>query len=233
MPGKLKIITWNVNGIRAVERKGEIQKFIANHDPDVFMIQEIKGSTDQFSPFLTSHDDYHQHYSSAQKKGYAGTSLWVKKSLHELLVLELLAAVHLARHDAVDHEVEAAPHGADRVHAVIDAAGAEAVLRRLVTRAGAAELVGLGHPDVVVDDLAVARRLAPYGDAANDVHAGRLSRHDDLGHLLVGAAGIVGIRRPAHDDVEVGAVAVGGEPLVAVDDPLVAVEFEAGDDGAP
>ena len=85
VPGKLKIITWNVNGIRAVERKGEIQNFIKNHDPDVFMIQEIKGSTDQFSPYLTTHDDYHQHYSSAQKKGYAGTSLWVKKSLHEQL----------------------------------------------------------------------------------------------------------------------------------------------------
>ena len=81
----MKIITWNVNGIRAVERKGEIQNFITNHDPDVFMIQETKGSADQFSPYLTTHDDYHQRYGSAQKKGYAGTSLWVKKSLHEQL----------------------------------------------------------------------------------------------------------------------------------------------------
>ncbi len=79
----MKIITWNVNGIRAVERKGEIQNFITTHDPDLVMIQEIKGSVDQFSPWLTAHDDYHQYYSSAQKKGYAGTSLWVRKSLYQ------------------------------------------------------------------------------------------------------------------------------------------------------
>ncbi len=83
--GQLKIITWNVNGIRAVERKGEMYNFITNHDPDIFMIQEIKGSTDQFSPWLTTHNDYDQYYNSARKKGYAGTALWVKKSLREKL----------------------------------------------------------------------------------------------------------------------------------------------------
>lgn len=86
MKAPMRIITWNVNGIRAVERKGEIQNFITAHDPDVFMMQEIKGTSDQFSPFLTAHEDYHQYYSSAQKKGYAGTSLWVKSSLHKRLV---------------------------------------------------------------------------------------------------------------------------------------------------
>ena len=78
----MKIITWNVNGIRAVERKGEIQLFLKTHDPDVFMIQEIKGTKEQFSKFLTENEDYEQFYSSAEKKGYAGTSLWMRKSLH-------------------------------------------------------------------------------------------------------------------------------------------------------
>lgn len=76
----MKIITWNVNGIRAVERKGEIQNLLAAEKPDVLMIQEIKGNAEQFSAFLTDNDDYQQHYSSAEKKGYAGTALWVKKS---------------------------------------------------------------------------------------------------------------------------------------------------------
>ena len=57
-------------------------------------------------------------------------------------------------------------------------------------------------------------------------------RHDDLRHLVVDAAGVVGIRGAAHDDEEVRRVAVRREPLVAVDDPLVAVEFGAGLDGA-
>ena len=73
----MKIITWNVNGIRAVERKGELQKLVDDEGPDVLMIQEIKGTTDQFSKYLTEHEDYVQHYSSAEKKGYAGTAIWI------------------------------------------------------------------------------------------------------------------------------------------------------------
>ena len=81
----MKIITWNVNGIRAVERKGEIQKLIDAQSPDVFMIQEIKGTSDQFSKYLTENPDYQQYYSSAEKKGYAGTALWVKHKLYKKL----------------------------------------------------------------------------------------------------------------------------------------------------
>ena len=65
----MKIITWNVNGIRAVERKGELQVLVENERPDVLMIQEIKGFAEQFSKFLTEHPDYDQYYSSAGKAG--------------------------------------------------------------------------------------------------------------------------------------------------------------------
>ena len=77
----MKIITWNVNGIRAVERKGEIQRLLNTQKPDVLMVQETKGNKEQFSAFLTAHDDYQQYYNSAEKKGYAGTALWMKNSL--------------------------------------------------------------------------------------------------------------------------------------------------------
>lgn len=77
----MKIITWNVNGIRAVERKGELQILVENERPDVLMIQEIKGNAEQFSKFLTEHPDYDQYYSSAEKSGYAGTAMWVTKAL--------------------------------------------------------------------------------------------------------------------------------------------------------
>ena len=62
----MKVITWNVDGIRAVERKGEIQNFIDTHQSDVFMIQKIKGTSNQFSKFLTENPDYYQYYSSAE-----------------------------------------------------------------------------------------------------------------------------------------------------------------------
>ena len=77
----MKIASWNVNGIRAVERKKELQKFLETYDPDVFFIQEIKAKSEQLSKFLTEHLDYEQFYHSAEKPGYAGTGVWIKKSL--------------------------------------------------------------------------------------------------------------------------------------------------------
>jgi exodeoxyribonuclease-3 len=79
----MKIITWNVNGIRAVERKKELQTLVQAHQPDVLMLQEIKGSVDQFSKFLTQHPAYQQYYSSAEKKGYAGTGIWISNESAE------------------------------------------------------------------------------------------------------------------------------------------------------
>ena len=93
------------------------------------------------------------------------------------------------------------------------------------------EVVG-GHPHVVVDDLGVAAGLAGallgmgHGrHVAQDVHARRRGRHDDHRVALVGL--VVGVRH-AHDDEEVGHRRVRGEPLVAVDDPLVAVAHRPG-----
>lgn len=77
----MKIVSWNVNGIRAVERKKSLHEFLETTDPDVFFLQEIKGKEEQFSKFLTEHPDYEQFYHSAEKAGYAGTGVWVKKNL--------------------------------------------------------------------------------------------------------------------------------------------------------
>ncbi len=80
-----KIISWNVNGLRAVERKGALQTFLDVHAPDLFLLQEIKGSVEQFSPYLTQNEAYAQHYHSAQKAGYAGTGIWIKRTFLEHL----------------------------------------------------------------------------------------------------------------------------------------------------
>ncbi len=77
----MKIITWNVNGVRAVERKKELQNLVDSENPDVLMLQETKGNPDQFSKYLTENPVYQQHYASAEKAGYAGTSIWIR---HEL-----------------------------------------------------------------------------------------------------------------------------------------------------
>ncbi len=81
----MKIITWNVNGIRAIERKQELQTLVDAHQPDVVLLQETKSHPDQLSPYLTANPDYHQHYSSAAKAGYAGTGLWIRQSFADSL----------------------------------------------------------------------------------------------------------------------------------------------------
>jgi len=76
----MKLLCWNVNGIRAVERKGELTRVLEKHDPDIFLVQETKASRDKLSAALTLSEVYHQFYHAAEKPGYASTAIWVKKS---------------------------------------------------------------------------------------------------------------------------------------------------------
>ncbi len=81
----MKIITWNINGIRAVERKGALQELIKNQSPDILFLQEIKGKKEQFSKYLTDNENYRQFYHSAEKPGYAGTGIWISVELAQLV----------------------------------------------------------------------------------------------------------------------------------------------------
>ncbi len=71
----MKLYSWNVNGIRAVVRKGELQTFLAEHQPDVLCLQETKASRNQVELDLPQ---YHEHFFSAVKKGYSGTAIFSK-----------------------------------------------------------------------------------------------------------------------------------------------------------
>lgn len=69
-----KIITWNVNGIRACLSKGLLD-FLKEEDPDIVCIQETKCQPGQAEIDLPG---YHQYWNSAVKKGYSGTAMFVK-----------------------------------------------------------------------------------------------------------------------------------------------------------
>jgi exodeoxyribonuclease-3 len=69
----MKIYSWNVNGIRAVLRKGDFQKFMDAHRPDILCLQETKAERDQVEVDLP---DYHEYWHSATKKGYSGTAIF-------------------------------------------------------------------------------------------------------------------------------------------------------------
>ncbi len=78
----MKIISWNVNGIRAVEKKGFIQ-WLLETDADVVCIQETKANPAQLSDELLSPPakggtNYKSYFSSAKKAGYSGTAVYSK-----------------------------------------------------------------------------------------------------------------------------------------------------------
>ena len=70
----MHIISWNVNGIRAVVQK-DFFETIAKLNPDVLCLQETKAQIDETENALKPLTDYHQYYNSAAQKGYSSTAL--------------------------------------------------------------------------------------------------------------------------------------------------------------
>lgn len=76
----MKIITYNVNGIRAALKKGWID-WLKIATPDVICLQEIKANLEQVPEILLIEDLGYEHYwYPAQKKGYSGTAIFTKKT---------------------------------------------------------------------------------------------------------------------------------------------------------
>tara|TARA_Y100001970_G_C14039462_1_gene752901 strand:+ start:66 stop:851 length:786 start_codon:yes stop_codon:yes gene_type:complete len=70
-----KILSWNINGIRAGIKKGFIES-MESINPDIICIQETKASCHQVEPILS--DYKYQYWNSAEKKGYSGTAIFSK-----------------------------------------------------------------------------------------------------------------------------------------------------------
>jgi len=77
----MKLASWNVNGIRAVVKKGDFQKFVKEHKPDILCLQETKAERGQAVLDLP---EYEEFWHSATKKGYSGTAIFVKKDIEVL-----------------------------------------------------------------------------------------------------------------------------------------------------
>ncbi len=71
----IKLISWNVNGLRACMQKG-FMDFFREADADIFCLQETKMQAGQLDLELPG---YHQYWNYAEKKGYSGTALFTKK----------------------------------------------------------------------------------------------------------------------------------------------------------
>lgn len=71
----MKLVSWNVNGLRACVRKGFLEYFEAV-DADIFCVQEIKLQEGQIDLQL---EGYYQYWNYAEKKGYSGTAVFTKE----------------------------------------------------------------------------------------------------------------------------------------------------------
>jgi exodeoxyribonuclease-3 len=75
----MRILCWNVNGIRAVEKKG-LYNWFMQEKPDILCLQEIKAMPDQFPPHLRNTPNYNVYISSAERKGYSGVATYTKST---------------------------------------------------------------------------------------------------------------------------------------------------------
>ena len=77
----MKILSWNINGIRAVIRKGFLS-FLKKEKPDVLLLQEIKISNKDILKEKLDFSDYVEYWNSAERPGYSGTAILIKKNLN-------------------------------------------------------------------------------------------------------------------------------------------------------
>ena len=70
----MKIISWNVNGLRACMNKG-FGEFLKSENPDIICVQETKMQREQAN---FNFEGYYEYWNSAEKKGYSGTAIFTK-----------------------------------------------------------------------------------------------------------------------------------------------------------
>jgi len=94
----MKIYSWNVNGIRSVHKKGDLERFLTAHQPDILCLQETKAHREQTDIDLGG--EYEEYWCSADKKGYSGTAIFSKLAPEE--VFYGLPAHIVERYNLVD-----------------------------------------------------------------------------------------------------------------------------------
>jgi len=78
----MKLISWNVNGIRAIAKKG-FTEWLEKESPDILCLQETKAWEDQLDDSLLNINGYTSFFNQAEKKGYSGVAVYTKeKPLH-------------------------------------------------------------------------------------------------------------------------------------------------------
>ena len=91
----MKLISWNVNGIRAIAKKNFAESFFS-FDADVVCLQETKAQPDQLTSDITVFPGYRSFFHSADRKGYSGTAVYTR--------VEPVSTSYGLGEDRFDHE---------------------------------------------------------------------------------------------------------------------------------
>lgn len=89
----MKIISWNVNGIRAVQNKG-FNETLARLNADCILLQETKAQPEQINDTLAHIDHYHIHNNCAERKGYSGVTIMSREQ-----PLQIVSDIGIDEHD--------------------------------------------------------------------------------------------------------------------------------------
>ncbi len=76
--GTIRLLSWNVNGIRAVHKKGFLE-WMNKESADILCLQETKAQKDQLDPILVEVEGYQSHWCSAERKGYSGVATYTRR----------------------------------------------------------------------------------------------------------------------------------------------------------
>lgn len=75
----MRVVSWNVNGIRACEGKG-FSRWLARAGADVVGVQEVRAREDQLPPALAALEGWHRHVVAAERAGYSGVGLFARRA---------------------------------------------------------------------------------------------------------------------------------------------------------
>ncbi|MDD5986483.1 MAG: exodeoxyribonuclease III [Eubacteriales bacterium] len=148
----MKLISWNVNGLRAVMKKNFFA-FLEETDPDILCLQETKmqeGQAEVPTP------GYHQYWCSAERKGYSGTLLLTKEEPQEVSY-----GIGMEEHDREGRVITARYPDFTLVNVYVPNAGSELVrldYRMQWEDAFRDYLTGLAGPVIVCGDMNVAHK---------------------------------------------------------------------------
>ena len=79
----MRVISWNVNGLRACAKKG-FATFLADCGADIVALQETRAAPEQLDAALRAPEGWHTHFVSAERKGYSGVGMYSRRAPDEI-----------------------------------------------------------------------------------------------------------------------------------------------------